>query len=260
MTTLAEFNAQSPEGLASYRASLTFVREQAATMGWTPPPATVTFAIGEHDAERLSFILEVMKRVVEEERTFNIASWYDMADSVLAHFAEKDNLAEQELHACGTSACVLGWVASTEEWRASGGTNSQGVIALGGKRREEALELWLKNQVLAELIVFPSAGLHIQVAKQALPSVVEFCTKLHDALIPEYGSHRDQTIKSMIGNCGMSIYGPHSGPIAPKANEVADVLERIIETQQITCYVEWATKSQDQVLKSMSYDIVDRTL
>ncbi len=50
---------------------------------------------------------------------------------------------EEELHACGNTACIAGYVAVSQEWRALGGTIADGAPVLNCKFYEDAMaEFW----------------------------------------------------------------------------------------------------------------------
>ena len=67
------------------------------------------------NAEHLQAAIDVLTRVRDENRAFNILTWFSRPSDVAT------DQTEEQQHACGTSACALGWIATTEAWRAAGG-------------------------------------------------------------------------------------------------------------------------------------------
>ena len=67
------------------------------------------------NAEHLQAAIDVLERVERERRAFDIGMWFD--NIRIIHPLQT----EEEQHACGSSACALGWIATTEAWRKSGG-------------------------------------------------------------------------------------------------------------------------------------------
>ena len=75
----------------------------------------IAISIGNVNKDRLNHVIETMEFVKAKSGSFDLTSWY--GDSKLA----KDVASREDLLTCGTSACILGWVASTKEWSAAGG-------------------------------------------------------------------------------------------------------------------------------------------
>lgn len=59
--------------------------------------------------------INVLKRAQARESKFDLTTWYSNID---VH----DASTEEDLHKCGTTACIMGWVAVSPEWKAAGGT------------------------------------------------------------------------------------------------------------------------------------------
>lgn len=79
--------------------------------------------------------IDVMGRVVDEGRKFNMGVWY------ASNFWRMEReMSEEALHSCGTSACALGWMASTKHWRESGGKVTSSGIQMFDPMEEK--ELW----------------------------------------------------------------------------------------------------------------------
>lgn len=76
------------------------------------------------DKIRVQQSIDVLQRVVDNNRAFNIFHWYDTGEVpqwVLEKMEDDAAQTEEELHACGTSACAMGWIAISPEWKAAGG-------------------------------------------------------------------------------------------------------------------------------------------
>jgi hypothetical protein len=86
--------------------------------------------------ERLQTLITVLKRVAESR--FDINSWQE------TEFEEDAVETEAELHACGMTACVGGWLAVSPEFKADGGmVTYYGSPSFNGKFGEEAIEKYL---------------------------------------------------------------------------------------------------------------------
>lgn len=252
MTTYREFC----ESNASYPDRYDFIEAAALAADLTLSPLTreVTVPLGEeHDAKRLLHVQQTMERVAAENRNFDISTWYGAGINAALGYK---NFREQELHACGTSACVLGWVATTEEWHQSGGTNIAGSIKFKGETMDEAMSLWLNSPTLAFSIVYASTCQRDTLANAYTdPALVTFATAMYDLLVPNPSdaAARDYCIRRMCSTGSVSIYGTND----PTASHVSDVLKEIIETKQVKYHLLNRDKSKAQIIQEMAYEMVD---
>ena len=84
------------------------------------------------DKGRLDHAIATMEEVVAEEKPFDLSSWYN------------------EHHPCGTSACMMGYVAMTPEWHAASGDHfiHENDISLGTLEGYDAAQAWFKTSAM----------------------------------------------------------------------------------------------------------------
>ena len=101
---------------------------------------------------RLKTLIDVMQRVVDKNKPFDMQTWQDM-DDVLQKAST-----EEELHTCGTTACIAGYLAVSPEFKKAGGKVSRiGAPIFDGVDQYRAIESYLEcSMELAELITDPS--------------------------------------------------------------------------------------------------------
>lgn len=94
--------------------------------------------------------------ILQRAKKFDITSYQrpdnidDMYDDPEWRFATT----EEELHACGNSACIAGYVAVSPEWRALGGVSSNGGPVTDTAFGVAAMmEYWGLNEATVEAIV-----------------------------------------------------------------------------------------------------------
>lgn len=92
----------------------------------------ITIECPDVNIDRVNHAIALMQRVIREKRKFNLNSWYGTRQ------AREAELTEESLHKCGSSACLLGWIASTSEWRDAGGFNGGDTIILPKAGTEES--------------------------------------------------------------------------------------------------------------------------
>lgn len=87
--------------------------------------------------ENVNKAIDVMERVKARGDNFDLSTWQGGFDGgVIAR--------EEDLHACGTSACFAGWVAVSPEFQADGGeVNFDGSPQYSVFRCESAIREWL---------------------------------------------------------------------------------------------------------------------
>ena len=111
-------------------------------------------------ADRLDHAIAVMQEVVSKKYRFSLESWYDHAPLELKEvLARAGSL--NEVHACGTTACVLGWIATTPEFKQAGGevelrSWGGGYITFEGKDGLEAGGAWMQDP-FARLLFYPGS-------------------------------------------------------------------------------------------------------
>ena len=64
--------------------------------------------------ERLQILIDVMKRVRDNNRSFNICRWQGKSVGNITSIEKEDEM-------CGTAACVGGWLAVSPEFKKLGG-------------------------------------------------------------------------------------------------------------------------------------------
>ena len=102
----------------------------------------------------VSIAIAVMERVEAGERRLNMCSWVDCEP------ADQNAMTkEADLIDCGTAACFGGWLASSPEWFAQGGSNMEGMPLLDGFEGSHAVAKFLDTDVAYELCATdPSRG------------------------------------------------------------------------------------------------------
>lgn len=89
---------------------------------------------------RLKVLIKIQRRVVDEDKKFDIRSWQWQAPSRMIAV-----VTEKKLHACGTAACFAGYVALSPEWKRAGGriNLSSGAPILNYRGGQDALSEYL---------------------------------------------------------------------------------------------------------------------
>jgi hypothetical protein len=103
---------------------------------------------------RLQKLIDVMQRVADGGKSFDLGNWQDVEHG---HIKGQNVSSEKELHACGMSACVGGYLALSSEFRKEGGSvNHWGAPAIKGSSGYNAVEIYLEcSDVTAECITNP---------------------------------------------------------------------------------------------------------
>ena len=127
-------------------------------------PKELTVDCTGFNADHLNEAIAIMTRVRDENRAFDINTWYGNPNDV-----DEDQTEEQQ-HACGTSACALGWIATSPKWREAGGAIGKGrntlpyitipddTLGSVVRRGAEAGAIWLNIPVRAASMLFFRAG------------------------------------------------------------------------------------------------------
>ena len=93
--------------------------------------------------ERVEHAIAVMKEVIAKGYVFDLNQWYtplDRTNNVEVNSLGRCDTADH-VHACGTAACLMGWIALTEAWREAGGSVIKGTPHLGDTYRN-IIEKW----------------------------------------------------------------------------------------------------------------------
>ena len=85
-------------------------------------PSSISIDCTGFNAERIDDAIEVLSRVSDQGRAFSLSSWYGRLSD---HMQGDAPITEESLHECGTSACAVGWIATTQKWRDAGGSISR---------------------------------------------------------------------------------------------------------------------------------------
>lgn len=115
--------------------------------------------------DRINHAINTLQQVVDRQYAFNITCWYSSNRTTI----ENDNAQLQaavnsgdiaEVNSCGTAACVLGWIAATNEFKEAGGTVSvlhyYNAIRFDGKEGLEAGAAWFGDSAM-EAVMYPGA-------------------------------------------------------------------------------------------------------
>lgn len=191
--------------------------------------------------ERVQMSIDILQRVADQDRKFDLRSWYDAS---LWYSGSPDvplpprPTTEQELHACGTSACAMGWIAMSPEWREAGGESdpTENVLFFGKKDGMHAAMLWL-GAPLDSLIraLFINVFLHMAVPVESI-----FGTQLSDDVIAEIKNTYVQSAESSPFMWGNTVYVRVTGYDKPSV-AVQDVIAQLVslrDTGHITLYVD----------------------
>ena len=190
--------------------------------------APVRVRVTKFNRERMELALATMKEVAARGYAFDLGSWYGGNMDVRGLM----NVNTERLHKCGTSACAMGWIATTPDWLANGGMNDMDESALS----------------------FPDAsgkqnyGVHAAMAYLGLSEEIAyalFIDALHDARHPElFGLSSEDISARDLEN--MIIDAAHEsdeylvvrtwvyGKQRPTAQNVVDNLEEILTTGYLT--------------------------
>lgn len=191
--------------------------------------------------ERVQMSIDILQRVADQNRKFDLRSWYDAS---LWYFGSPDAplpprpTTEQELHACGTSACAMGWIAMSPEWKAAGGESdpTENALFFGKKDGMHAAMLWL-GAPLDSLIraLFINVFLHMEVPVESI-----FGTQLSDDVIAEIKNTYIQSAEGSPFKWDNTVYVRVTGYDKPSV-VVQDVIAQLVslrDTGHITLYTD----------------------
>ena len=165
------------------------------------------------NTERLKHLIEVMEKVLDEERPFDISLWINTQalplDENRSYIVP---LLDVPAHQCGTAACALGWATRDPEFRKQGLTFDPDVctpLYIDGEhhwRWEDAGAAFFGiTSAQAEYLFFAS-GYDVETLKEVTPDrVIEH---IHDLLdgrynppgsrVPPSEEERDQPFREFI--------------------------------------------------------------
>ena len=110
--------------------------------------------------DRINHAIKVLQEVVNHGYKFNLNSWFtDHQDiNAFANAIESNDM--EAIHKCGTAACVLGWVATTPEFKEAGGSvdvhTFSVTIKFNNYRGMEAGIAWFGDNAIAPAL-FPGS-------------------------------------------------------------------------------------------------------
>ena len=206
-------------------------------------PAQLTMECPDVNKTNLDHAIAVMERVSTQNRKFSLNSWFAVWDLPTARIPDEQTEAMQM--ECGTSACAVGWISTTDQWRAAGGSikDSEPCMTVEGRDEPlfgcEAAAHWLNIPVQASRALF-------------LPDGIDRTFPFADVL-NEDGTERGE--EGLIATAQWVEYDPYPNGIhAVTAEHVATALKQIRDTGSLvaTHNPEYSTMNLDNAIGKLT--------
>lgn len=85
---------------------------------------TAQISVPNVNPDALANAIATLKHVQANDYSFDLSSWYKETGLALEHISVPANSNMSAIHRCGTTACAMGWIATSEDWLAKGGRNN----------------------------------------------------------------------------------------------------------------------------------------
>lgn len=167
--------------------------------------------------ERLAHAIQTMEGVVSKGYKLNLEQWYTFTPD--NYHSVRDGVTSEELHKCGTAACLVGWIATTPEWREAGGAINYGVPTLNDMS-SDLVKSWFGEDVPPLIHNVYSVG---RDTSDTTRFEVEACKQIkeYDASFVEYSVYATPEHIEMAKQSG------ELPDIQATPNQVLEVLRRI---------------------------------
>ena len=198
------------------------------------PTQTTTVRIpSRFNIDRINHAIALMEKVVARQLKFDLSWWYGNMCSVtdkVCEQSDRNRVTEQVIVECGTSACLFGWIATTPEFYAEGGSYVDADIIFGDMTNVgngvsyRSAHNWFGTRD-ACLLVLPDDT-----------DIEELDPESIEAVMVAYAA--DQNIeRCKLESFCYDVYGYGYPAGAPTAQEVLDRLTEIRDTGMVTVHV-----------------------